>query len=304
MHRFVTALAQAPDGTFWFWTGICAVFSLLCFGATFFWLRRARMLEDTPTSLIRSAAQGYVELRGRAGLMPGPVILSPLSNTRCVWWRYTVEERQRSGNRDEWRVIDKNTSDDLFLLSDTTGDCIIDPDHASIRPSVTRRWRGPTPKPGRGPDGSWISFGNYRYREQLIRIGDVLYALGWFRTQGAERAFDESDDARALLAEWKRDQAQLLKRFDSNGDGQIDMQEWEAARRAALEEVRQQAVQNAINPDLHVLSKPRDHRPFIISTLSQAAQARRLRWQAAASLVAAAGLGYFSALLLSLRLPG
>ena len=156
MHRFVTALAQAPDGTFWFWTGICAVFSLLCFGATFFWLRRARILEDTPTSLIRSAAQGYVELRGRAGLMPGPVILSPLSNTRCVWWRYTVEERQRSGNRDEWRVIDKNTSDDLFLLSDTTGDCIIDPDHASIRPSVTRRWRGPTPKPGRGPDGSWI----------------------------------------------------------------------------------------------------------------------------------------------------
>lgn len=304
MLDLATALAQAPDGNFWFWTSVCSLACLLCFGATFFWLRRARMLEDTPTSLIRSAAQGYVELRGRAGLMPGPVILSPLSNTRCVWWCYTVEERQRSGNRNEWRVIDKGTSDDLFLLSDTTGDCIIDPDHANIHPSVNQRWRGPTPKPGRGPDGSWLSFGDYRYREQLIRIGDVLYALGWFRTQGAERAFDEQADMRALLSEWKRDQAQLLKRFDSNGDGQIDLQEWENVRRAALEEIRHQSLQNAVNPDLHVLSKPRDRRPYIISTLSQATQARRLRWQAVTSLVAAAGLGYFSALLLSLRLSG
>ncbi|MGH8460065.1 MAG: GIDE domain-containing protein [Stenotrophobium sp.] len=304
MPGFITELAQAGPAPFWLCTIAGGAACLFCFGCCFVLLRRARLMEDTPTSLIRSAAQGYVELSGRAGLMPGPVIVSPLSGTSCVWWSYRVEHRERGDKRDEWQLIEKATSGELFLLSDTTGDCIIDPDHAHINPSVSRSWRGPTEKPGRGPDGGWLSFGDYRYREQLIRIGDLLCTLGWFRSQGAERAFDEAADVRDLLAEWKRDQARLLARFDTNHDGQIDLQEWEAVRRAALDEVRQHALQNAINPDLHVLSAPHDGRPFILSTLSQSVLARRLRWQAGASLLAAAALGYFCALLLSLRLPG
>src|SRR3546814_12837293 len=59
---------------------------------------------------------------GFARLMPGPPIFSPLSRTRCAWWRYVIEHRERSGQsgrqRNEWRVIEKACSDDLFVLAD------------------------------------------------------------------------------------------------------------------------------------------------------------------------------------------
>ena len=48
--------------------------------------RRSRLIEDTPLSRVRSATQGYVELGGRARLMPGPPILAPLTLQSCTWW--------------------------------------------------------------------------------------------------------------------------------------------------------------------------------------------------------------------------
>ncbi|MGH8456281.1 MAG: GIDE domain-containing protein [Stenotrophobium sp.] len=294
-------ILHAGSGSFIFWLVCGGAVTLALFAFGFMQLSRARLLEDTPTSLIRSAAQGYVELCGHAGMMPGPEILSPLSDTRCVWWSYRVEHRERDGDKTRWVTVENRTSDDLFLLCDTTGDCVIDPDGASIMPSLRRSWSGPTPRPHRGPEGGWLSFGDYRYHERLIKVGDLLYATGWFHSQGAERAFDEPADVRDLLADWKKNRADLLKRFDANHDGQIDMQEWEAARAAALAEVREHEVQNSINPDVHVLSKPRDARPYIISTLSQRDLMRRYRWFAVASVIAAFALGIFCARALELR---
>src|SRR3546814_1128857 len=47
--------------------------------------------------------------------MPGPPIFSPLSRTRCAWWRYVIEHRERSGQsgrqRNEWRVIEKRSEE-------------------------------------------------------------------------------------------------------------------------------------------------------------------------------------------------
>ena len=53
----------------------------------------ARLIENVPTAKIRSASQGYVELIGTTKLMDGPPIISPVSGTRCVWFRYTIEEQ-------------------------------------------------------------------------------------------------------------------------------------------------------------------------------------------------------------------
>lgn len=260
---------------------LAALFCIGLLAGAFVLIYRARLLEDTPTSLIRSAAQGYVELRGHARLLPGPPIISPLSDTPCAWWSYRVQERERNGKNNQWRTIEEETSGELFLLADSTGECIVDPDYASVTPSVSRSWGGPVPKPHRPPDrDSWLSFGNYRYSEKLILLGDPVYATGWFRTQAAILDLNESRDVSELMAEWKRDKHNLLKRFDSNGDGQIDMQEWEVARRAALEQVRSEHVERSLDPDLHVLSKPPDRRPFILSTLTQKSMTRRYRFWA------------------------
>jgi hypothetical protein len=41
-------------------------------------------------------------------------------------------------------------------------------------------------------------------------------------------------DVSDLLSEWKKDPVQPKKRFDLDGNGEIDMQEWELARHAAF----------------------------------------------------------------------
>ena len=269
-----------------YWLSLAASFfgSVLLISICFNLLRKARLLEDTPTSLIRSAAQGYVELRGHARLMPGPLIVSPLSLARCVWWRYSVQHLEKNRDKQQWVTVENETSGELFMICDSTDECVVDPDHAKVIPSIKRNWRGPIPRPCRPPDGSWFQFGEYRYEEELILVGDPLYAIGWFRTQGSEQEFNESQDLRELLAEWKKDQKSLIERFDHNGDGQIDLQEWESVRRTALEQVRAAQVQRALKPDVNVLSQPQDRRPYILSTVTQESLTSRARAWALVSL--------------------
>jgi hypothetical protein len=271
LHRLIPLLS--PRGFGMLVAGLGAV-AALALWQCFHTLARLRFLQDLPQSLVRSAAQGYVELQGRAQLLPGPEIVSPMSGERCVWWDYNIEQEEENTDGDrrftEWRTIDAGTSDDLFLLADTSGDCIVDPVDATVYPSLRRCWRGYSQQPGMIPPRSpWFSIGPYRYTERLIRYGDWLYATGWFRTQSAQQDVDESRDVAELLADWKRDRRELLRRFDADRNGQIDPQEWEAARQAALEEVRARHVDTAANPDLDVLGKPPDRRPFILSTLQQ-----------------------------------
>ena len=254
-------------------------------------LRRARLIEDTPLSRTRSAAQGYVELEGHARLLPGPDIISPLSNQRCAWWSYTVWQWVKNGSEGRWEKIEEETSDDLFLLSDTTGSVIIDPYNATVHPSVDRSWRGRHRRPDMVPRKSeWFGWGEFRYREKLIQLGDMLYAAGEYRTQRAVTEFNESRDVTELLRDWKKNRRQLLARFDTNRNGQIEPEEWEAARQAAIREVREHQVQQATNPDINLLTQPSDRRSYILSTLSQGRVAQRLRWWAALWLLLALAL--------------
>lgn len=298
--------ASLPPDEFWFWTVALGAGGVLLLGLGLMLLRRARLMEDTPTAKIRSASQGYTELNGYARLLEGPEIRSPLTGQRCAWWSYSIEERQtvwRGGKRSrDWKVIEKATSEELFLLHDGSGQCVVDPFGAKVYPSLKRVWQGRTHRPVQVPRRTpLLSFGNYRYREQQVHVGDALYALGLFRTQTAIQEFNQQREVRDLLAEWKLDRAQMLKRFDADGDGQIDLQEWEAARRAALEQVRKQQVERSLEPDIHVLSRPTDRRPFILSTLSQLELVRRYRLGGFLSVLMGGGASVMCALALQAR---
>lgn len=283
MQALFGELARAEPTHFWFATAFMAVLGIVALVYGFVQFSRARLLENLPTSRLRSAAQGYVELHGHARLLPGPEITAPLSGARCCWWDYRVEERRtvtRGGKRQtEWVVIDRGTSDDLFLLDDGSGECAVDPVGAKVIPSLKRSWRGYHPRPQGPPrERTWFHVGNFRYHERLIQFGDPLYAIGHFQTQIASRDDNESRDVADLLAAWKRDRPQLMQRFDADGDGQIDLQEWEAARREAVTQVRGEQVQRSIQPDLNILNQPKDRRPYILSTRSEAQLTSGLRW--------------------------
>jgi hypothetical protein len=219
--------------------------------------RRQRTIEDIPTSRIASAAQGYTELKGVAAQFPDSVLPAPLSQTPCVWYRYQIESRDVHG---QWRVADHGTSDDSFLLRDDSGSCVIDPDGAEVTTSRKRVW----------------TEGDGRYTEYLLLPGDSLYAIGEFRTLSEPAAAATlSQEVGELLAEWKRDPARLRQRFDADGDGEISLDEWEVARRAARQEVEARARERAASAPLNVLARPRDGRPFLISNLDPA----RLVWR-------------------------
>jgi hypothetical protein len=285
--------ATAPADEFFWWCLGSGVVAAACFVGSFVVLHRARLMENMPTSRLRSVAQGYVELEGDARLMDGPPIIAPLTKTRCVWWRYAIEEKRRSGKNSKWVTVESRTSDECFELDDGTGRCVVDPDGAKVIPSARQRWYGGSRTPDTGPaaGGGWLraGFSRYRYTEERLHPADPLYALGAFRTQaGGPDPFDEKLDLKELLDKWKGD-AKMMALLDMNRDGRVDQKEWEAARRMAVRKVRDEHVRRAVEtPDLHLLAKPRDGRPYILSGVPQAKLVRRYRIESAAGLGVAA----------------
>ncbi|MGE5026934.1 MAG: hypothetical protein ACM3JK_00525 [Betaproteobacteria bacterium] len=240
------------------WTFILGLIGTIGFFAWMGNSRRSRLILDTPTSRINSAAQGYVEFVGQARQTPECPLWSKLSQLPCVWYRYLVERKRNDDNG--YDVVERGTSDDTILIDDGSGQCYIDPDGAEVITSHKRVW---------GKDG-------YRYTEYLIAPLDTLYAIGEFTTLGgANSDLDFKEDLNALLAEWKQDKARLHERFDLNGDGQIDPREWELAVLEAKREVAKQHGEIRLRDGVHLLRKPNDGRLFLLSNLPEEKLARK-----------------------------
>ncbi len=282
MNELVQQIRVMPDDEFWL---IAAVIVGACLFGLWLWFRsmkRARLIEDTPTSKCRSAAQGYVELVGIQKMMRGEPIRAPLTGRLCTWWEYCIEEKHttysRGRRRTRWVTIDKATSEALFLVRDDTGDAVIDPDGAEVTPSCNDTWYGSSHWPKGPPHGGGIFGGRYRYTERRMHEDDVLYAIGFFETRSAHhQPLSVARETAAVLADWKRDSAALMERFDTDRNGAIDMAEWERARGAAEEEVSSRVRSLALDAGIHLMLRPPDGRPFILSVLPETQLTARFR---------------------------
>jgi hypothetical protein len=240
---------------------VVALAVLACFG----WaaaMRRARAMEEIATSRIGSAAQGYVEVTGRASVDADNLILSPLGGLSCIWYRYRVYSKDNS--KREWRQVDSGTSSATFEINDGSGTCRVDPDYAEVvAPEVRTTYRD-----------------DEKYVEELLFAGSALYVLGEFSTiGGVNSVLNVREDVSDLLATWKQDPVALKRRFDINGDGEVDLQEWELARRLATKTVEQRHREIRLQPGIHMLRAPQDGRLFLISSLpSQTLRRRFVLW--------------------------
>jgi hypothetical protein len=169
-----------------------------------------------------------------------------------------------------------------------------------VTPSVRESWSGDTPMPEGGP-GMGSFGGRYRYTEYRIEAGAPLCALGYFHTQDPVSAAMIDEEVRQQLVAWKKDQAWLLQHFDTNHDGQIDFQEWDAARAEARRLVLEKERENLKRPPVNVLSAPRDGRQFIISALPRERLMLRLRLLTLASLLLLFAGGAYGTWLLDAR---
>jgi hypothetical protein len=240
-------------------------------------LKKRSGIVDTPTSRVASAAQGYVELIGAGRALVCGELYTPHTQLPCLWYRYRTQRLQRG----EWREVSSGESELPFGLDDGSGICEIDPRGAEIL-STHEETR---------------TEGEVRHIETVLLKGDRIYALGDFTSiNGAQLTLDRRRDVGDLLGEWKETPADLHARFDLDGNGEIDPQEWQLARLAAEREVSRRHQEQRLQPQHYHLSRPTDGRPYLLGNLDPDRLGRRLGWLAAlhlALLVAMlAGLGW------------
>lgn len=248
-HFILLAVAiQSEDRAVWIaCLGAISAISLLVWASSF---RRNRAIVDTPTSRIGSAAQGYVELFGRTSSDPEFLTPNKMGSLPCVWYRQVV---YRKNGNDKWEEISREVSDGVFAVEDGSGRCMIVPEHAEIITTNKRTWYRD----------------NYKHVEEYLFPLDHLYALGEFVTLGgAGTHLDLKQDVAQLLASWKNDLSNLIQRFDLNSDGQVDMHEWELARRAAKREIERQHRDIGLHPGVHVMRAPANGQLYLLSNLS------------------------------------
>ena len=110
----IAAIHDAPTGAFWSLSSMVAACAAAALAGTLRSLARKRMVENTPTALVRSAAQGYTELRGMAELMAGDPILAPASLRVCVWYQYKIERFENSARHADrqrrWELVEEGVS--------------------------------------------------------------------------------------------------------------------------------------------------------------------------------------------------
>lgn len=256
--------------------------TLITLVAGIWFVRRTYWIINTPTSKIASAHQGYIEIEGITKNNDVTPLVSPLTGTVCVWYWVSVEQREESfsdSRRSDWRRVYQHESENLITVEDETGECLVDPESAGIRPSTRRQWYGHTERPsGLTTSVGGQFFGDYRYTEKLLLPHRSLYVLGWFKTIAHDPYAVEGESVASLLREWKHDPAKM-KTFDLDGNGSIDVQEWDKAREAAREQIKAQQIQALDRPQqTHFIgASPQSRRPYIISADDQTVLAKRFR---------------------------
>lgn len=249
--------------------GVAAAFAALGLYGFLSRLRRDRAIGDTPLMRLRSAAQGYVKVTGRARPASGTPTAAPLSGRPCVWWDFRVDEQQgidRNGHR-KWVTVERASSVELFVLAEADAQCLIGPVRAEVTPTASNIWYGDSPRPTGAlpPLNMGPHTGQYRYQEQILAPGAELCVVGEFRSRS--ETGDVSAAIAAKLHEWKQDQAGLLARFDADHDGVLSAAEWDVARAAAAKECEAHILGSKIER-VSIVTEPTDGKPFMIAPLT------------------------------------
>lgn len=238
------------------------IFGMSALAAIFAWAfnyKRLLAISEVPISMIASAAQGYVELYGKCKQrLP---MRSPIQGVDCVWFRLWVYARDSNYM---WRLEDYRVSEQVFELHDESGVCLVDPKGADIYAAKRHV----------------ITQNGHRYIEDVLFANKSIYVLGDLDAgMQAHTEAEVNQEVGKLLTQWKRSKSTLLQRFDLNGDGEIDMLEWEHAREQAYADVKLKQSQQ-LKTEQHLIAKPKNKRLFVISGITPHALRQRYRYWA------------------------
>lgn len=267
-------------------------------------LQRWQRVADTPTARVRSVAMGPAELKGTVDAdLP---LEAPYSKTLCAWYQFRLERwvvdpssaRSLGGSalrflltrstptyaeRGGWRLVHEGDSADLpFWLRDETGRIRVEPAGAELHV--------------RGEQTFEVQSHGVRYRatERVLPLGASLYVLG---TVDRDEHRDERDRMVVEAVRRLKSDPHAMARYDIDGDGRVDADEWELARQAVRTEVEARLAERT-REDTVFIGRGGPEEPFILSDHDEVDLARRLRWFARAGLAIGVAAGAYGALLL------
>jgi hypothetical protein len=258
---------------------------LLLFFHGFVCLKRARRIENIPTSRIRSLPMGTVEVSGQA-LSPA-VLKTPFTLLDCVWYRFTVEEYRRSGRRSRYVVVARGNSEDIpFYVEDETGRITVDPRGALVEVKCRQVTY-------QSPEGLKLDLlgggrGSRRITEFYIPWQYPVYVIG---TAQPAKADPGSEQAEILtrLRELKQSPEKLAA-FDLNRDGRIDSEEWERARAEAEREILAEKLRSPAVEEQVFVGRGDADELFLVSDRSERELLRNLRVRALLGVLGGGGL--------------
>ena len=169
-------------------TIIGIIFGITMLGIGFYYLKLKILVENTPTSKIRSIAMGLVEIFG--SVVPIKLLKSPFTNKECIGYKYTIEEYKSSGKENSWQIIKQGDSRNNFYLKDDTGNVLVNLIGAQL--DIPRSYffdsgfgKDPQENIKKFLKENNMNFENFlginkrmKYSEYIISPNDKLYILG------------------------------------------------------------------------------------------------------------------------------
>lgn len=260
---------------------------LLVFVMGFKLLKKKRLVENIPTSKIRSMAMGQVEIQGQA--VDCQCFTAPFTQNRCVYYSYRVEKWVQGNKRNYWKTIHHDdTRLAPFYLSDETGKAIIYPDGAEF--SLPEDFSLTTDLFTNIPshiveflDARGVSYKNLlggnkklRFRETYIGPGEGVYVLGVCQDNRMNVKANFQNTLGKAVQKVKNN-PELLKKYDRNADGDLSPFEWELAVRQIEDEVRESPVED--EEKVFVGRGQGKDQFFLISDRGERSLLTRLKWQ-------------------------
>jgi hypothetical protein len=165
-------------------------------------LQRRRLILNTPTSKIRSASIGLVEM---SGLAVGPhTLVAPITGAACFYYRTVAWQLKKSGKNEKWEIVAEECMHLPFYLDDNTGRVLVDPQGAEmdIHRDFHEEFSGSLFSSGfEAPANVFAFLGRYgvssdrktKVDEYCIKPKNALFVLGTLATSSVSRAEPETE---------------------------------------------------------------------------------------------------------------
>ncbi len=253
--------------------------------------RRIRLIKKMPTSSIGNLPMGLVEVVGKAKI--SNPIKSPLSNTECVYYFYTVLRR---GGKNVTILTKGSSSEVNFQVNDGTGCITVVPKNAEVFFSIGNKTYSHKLKSSASVPQNLMSFGKKQgimeyykndyliFSEWCILQGQKIYILGTahkIRGNFIEQIKESGSNTTTPKISKEPDRQKMvekirelkanpfkMKAIDTNGDQKIGPEEWDAAVLKIKEQILAEEQESNRDYDLidTVISKGPGNSDFIIST--------------------------------------